>query len=113
MSRRSPTDDGAAVQVGPGASIRADPPCQHQLLRVGAQPLAEREPQLLGQVECALHVRLGGPRAHDPLARTPAQQQIEGMGEHRLARAGLARQHVQPGTQPQLCPLDQQQVLDT
>ena len=34
------------------------------------------------------------------------------MGEHGLARPGLARQHVQPGAEAQLGPLDQQQVLD-
>ena len=34
------------------------------------------------------------------------------MGQHGLARAGLAGEHVQAGTEAQLGPLDQQQVLD-
>ena len=34
------------------------------------------------------------------------------MGEHGLAGAGLAGDRVQPLAQPQLGPLDQQQVLD-
>jgi hypothetical protein len=34
------------------------------------------------------------------------------MGEHRLAGAGLAGEDVQSGPQPQLGPLDEQEVLD-
>jgi len=33
------------------------------------------------------------------------------MSEHRLARSGLASQHVQAGSKPQFGPLDQQQIL--
>ena len=47
-----------------------------------------------------------------PGARLAAEQQVERVGQHRLARAGLARDRVQPGPEPQLGPLDQQQVLD-
>ena len=34
------------------------------------------------------------------------------MGEHGLARAGLAGEHVEPGREAQLGPLDEQEVLD-
>jgi hypothetical protein len=35
------------------------------------------------------------------------------VGEHGLARPGLPREHVQARHEPQLGPLDQQEVLDT
>ena len=41
-----------------------------------------------------------------------AEQQVERVREHRLAGAGLAGEHVQPGRQAQLRALDQQEVLD-
>ena len=102
----------APVQVRPRAPLGADAPGEHQLLRVLGDPLAQLRAQRVGQLEAALHVRLGGPWAHDPGARLAAQQQVERVGQHGLARAGLAREHVQPRPEPQLGPLDQQQVLD-
>ena len=74
---------------------RAHAACEHDLLGVRREPLAELLAQLARQVEDALHVRLGRPRAHDPAARAAAEQQVERVREHRLARAGLAGEHVQ------------------
>src|SRR3954451_20824672 len=53
------------------------------------------------------------PRTHDPGPRAPAEQQVEGVREHRLARSGLTREHREAGAEPQLGPLDEQEVLDT
>ena len=104
--RRAPVDERPRAPVG------ADPPREHDLLGVGGQPLAELAAQRLGQLEDPFDVRLGGARPHDAGLRATAEQQVERMGEHRLAGAGLPRQHVQPGRQPQLGPLDEQEVLD-
>ena len=75
--------------------------------------VAERLAQRVRQLEDALDVRLGRPGAHDPRARAAAEQQVERVREHGLSGPGLAREDRQPGTQAQLGPLDQQEVLDT
>ena len=103
----------APVQVSARAALGADAPGEHQLLRVGGDAVAQLGPQRVGQLEAPLDVGLRGARPHDPGARLPAQQQVERMGEHGLAGARLAREDVQAGAQPQLGPLDQQEVLDT
>jgi hypothetical protein len=41
-----------------------------------------------------------------------AEQQVQRMGEHGLPRACLAREDVQPLGEPELGPLDEQEVLD-
>ena len=74
--------------------------------------LVKRRLELRRAREDALDIRLGGARADDPAARAAAQQQIERVGEHRLAGAGLAGEDVQAGAEPELGALDQQQVLD-
>ena len=103
----------APAQVRPRAALRADAPGEHDLLRVGGQALAELAAQRGRQLEHALHVGLGGARAHDAGAGPAAEQQIERVGEHGLARTGLPREHVQARGQAQLGPLDEQKVLDT
>ena len=65
------------------------------------------------KVEDTLDVGLAGAGANDPRPRAPAEEQVEGVGEHGLAGARLAGEHVQAGREPQLRLLDQQQVLDT
>ena len=66
----------------------------------------------VGQVEDALDPGLGGAGPDDLRPRLAAHQQVERVGEHGLAGAGLAGDRVQPLPEPQLGPLDQQQVLD-
>ncbi len=104
---------GATADVGARAPVGADAAREHELLRVGADALAELLAQALRQVEDPLHVSLAGSGAYDPRPRAPAQQQIERVREHGLAGAGLAGEHVQPWRQAQLRLLDQQQILDT
>ena len=104
----------APVEVGAGAALGGHAAGEHELLGVppgGGRASDVAEP--VGQVEDALDVGLGGPRPHDAAARPAAEQQVERVGEHGLAGARLPREHVQPGAEPQLGPLDQQQVLDT
>ncbi len=44
--------------------------------------------------------------------RATSHQQVEGMGQHRLAGSGLTRDRVQASTKTQLGTLDHEQVLD-
>ena len=81
-------------------------------VRAGRQGSPSSFAQRLGQVEDALDVGLAGARPHDPGPRPAAEQQVERVGEHGLARAGLACEHVQPRRETQVGPLDEQQVLD-
>ncbi len=98
----------AAAEVGAGTPVRAHAARERELLGVCGQALAELLSQAVGKVEDTLDVRLGGARAHDPRSRAPAEQQVERVSEHGLARAGLAGEHVQPRRKPQLGLLDQQ-----
>jgi hypothetical protein len=89
----------APVDVGPGAPRRGDTPRQHDVLAVGA-------------LEQPLDVGLVGPGPHDPRPRAAAQQQVQRVREHRLARAGLPGEDVQAGREAQLGPFDEEEVLD-
>jgi hypothetical protein len=101
----------------PRPPVGADPAPEHDLVGVLRQPLAQLGEvgvveQPLRRLEHALDVCLGGSGADDPRAGLTPEQQVERMGEHRLAGTGLAGQRVQAGPEPQLGPLDQEQVLD-
>ena len=102
----------APAEVGARAPLRAHAAGEHELVGVGRQPVPQLLAQLVGQREHALDVGLGRARPHDPRPRLAAQQQVERVGEHGLARAGLPRQGVQARAEAQLGALDQQQVLD-
>ena len=80
----------------------------HALAQVGELGLVE---QPGGQLEHALHVRLGRSRPHDSRARLSAQEQVERVREHGLPGTGLARDGGEAVARPQLGPLDQEQVL--
>ena len=108
---------GAAGDEGAGAAAGRDPPPEHDLLGALRQPLGQLGElrlvqQPLGQVEDALDPGLRGARPDDLRPGLAAHQQVERVRQHRLAGAGLAGDRVQPLPQPQLGPLDQQQVLD-
>jgi len=79
---------------------------------IGQQPLGELGAKRVGQVEDTLDVGLARAGTDYSSTRATSEQQVERVGEHRLAGARLAREHVQPGRQPQLRALDQQEVLD-
>ena len=103
---------GPAAEVGARAPLGADPPRQDDVLRVRGDAVAELLAQRVGQLEDALHVGLRRARPHDPRPGPPAEQQVQRVGEHRLARAGLAREHVEARPESQLGPFDQKEVLD-
>ena len=109
---------GASVQIRARApAIRIDAPRQDDLLSVAGKALAELLAQRVGELEHALDVCLAGARAHDcgrgsGASGATSKQQVQRVREHGLTGAGLAGEHVQPGSQPQLGALDQQQVLD-
>ena len=93
----------AAVQIGARASVGADAPREHELLGVGGStrsPSCSRSD--VGQIEDPLDIGLAGAGADDPGPRAAAEQQVERVREHGLARAGLAGEHVQPRRQAQL-----------
>ena len=121
---------GPALDERTGAAARADPARQHDLAgfavdgsrsaRRGVDllphPLAQiRELGLVeqprGQLEHALHVRLGRSWTHDAGLRLSAEEQIERVCEHCLPGARLARDGREALARPQLGPLDQEQVL--
>ncbi len=104
---------GAPVDQRPRAPIGADSAREDQLVRVLREPVAEPGAHLIRQVEDPLDVRLRRSRPHDSGPRLAAEQQIQRMREHRLARTGLTREHVQPGREQQLGAVDQQQVLNS
>jgi hypothetical protein len=107
-----PDGRGAAVQIRAGATVGADPAGEDELPRAGWQSLGERLGELLAELEDPLDVGLPRARPHDSRPRAAAEEEVEGMREDRLARAGLTREHVQPRGQAQLRALDEEEVLD-
>ncbi len=110
----------APLDECPRAPARAHPPGQHDLvdgLLLGSDPVAQVHQlglvhQPARKLEHPFHVRLARSRTHDPRARLAAQEQIQRVRKHGLARARLARDRGQAGSGPQLGALDQEQVLD-
>ena len=102
----------AAAEIGPRAALGAHAPGEDQLVGALGQALGERLAQRDRQREDPLDVRLRGARPHDPGPWLAAQQQVERVREHRLARPGLAGQDVQARAEAELGPFDQQEVLD-
>ena len=88
----------AALHEGARAAVRADAAREHDLVQVRADALEQvRErgvpEQLRGRLEHALHIRLAGSGPHDAGARLAAHEEVERVGEHRLAGARLAGDH--------------------
>jgi hypothetical protein len=101
----------------PAAAAREQPPGDDErVLAVGAQAghRLELRPveEPVGQLELGLDVGLLAVRAHEPRRRLRAREQPDGLGQHRLARARLAREHVQTGGGLEVGALDQRQVVD-
>ena len=107
----------AALHERARAPFGAHPPGEDHLVGIVADAFAQ-----LGQLraleqprwelERALDVGVGGAGPDDSGLRLAAQQQVEGVGKHGLARAGLSGDHREPVPGPHLGILDQQQVLD-
>ena len=109
---RPSADEGAGPPRG------AHPPAQDHLVGALGDPLGDLGKlgfveEAVGQREHPLHPGLLGAGADDLRSRPAAQQEVERVGEHRLARPGLAGDRVQAGVEPELGPLDQEQVLDS
>ncbi len=107
----------AALQEGRGPARGRDAPSQHDLARVLGQALGDlRQLGIVEQpgreLEHALDVGLRGARPHDLGPRLPAHDQVQRVGQDRLAGAGLPRDRVQARPEAELGPLDQEQVLD-
>ena len=108
---RPPLHEGPRAPIGPDAAAEDD------LVGVVGQALPQ-----LGQIriveqarrrlEDTLDVGLGRTRPHDSRARLASQQEVERVREHGLAGTGLTGQRIEPGTEPELGPFDQEQVLD-
>ena len=111
-SRRSVTEAERPLTSARVRPSRADAPREDHLLRILRQALAQLAAQCVRQLEHALDVRLLGAGPDDAGARPAAEQQIERVGQHGLARTGLPRQDVEPWREAQLGLLDQQEVLD-
>ncbi len=108
---------GASVEKGAGAPVHIDAPRQDQPLQllldahVLGQQAGKFLTDVLGHREHSLDVGLLGARPDDAAARASSHQKIQGVGEHRLAGARLAGEHVQTGREEQLGALDQEQVF--
>jgi hypothetical protein len=107
----------AALHERARATLGADAPGEHDLFRRLADALAQFSQ--LGLVEQtgrqgkdALDIGVARARTHDAGAGLAPKQQIESVGQHRLAGAGLPGDRGQARAGTQLGALDQQQVLD-
>jgi hypothetical protein len=101
----------APVEVRARPPLRAHAPGEHELLGVVGDAVAQLGADPVRQLERALHVRLRRTRTDDPGARLAAQQEVQRVREHGLPRPGLARQDVEPSTEPELGSLDEEEVL--
>ena len=109
---------GAALHECTRAAFRAHAASQHDLVGLVVDSFPELGERVAVEharrkLEDALHVRLARAGADDPGPRAPAQQEVERVGQHGLARPGLAGDRNQARPEPELGPLDQQEVLDS
>ncbi len=114
-SRRAPAEVGSSAAIGPHS------PRQYELVRIRRETIeylghglgyVRRTSRPRRQREDALDVCLVCARPHDPATSPSTEQQLERVGEDRLARAGLAGEDVEALSEAQLRPLEEQQVLD-
>ena len=94
-------------------------PAQRELARVGierharlVQQLAYPLRRLGGKGKNAVHGATAAPGAQRAPIRPPADQKLERPHQDRLARAGFARDHVEPRGEFQFFPFDQREVVD-
>ena len=99
QGQRAAVQIRARAPVGPDPSGERDRPGSIAVALLGRsarEALGERRRRGSGsELEDPLDVGLGGAWAHDRRPGAPAEQEVEGMGEHGLAGAGLPREHVQ------------------
>ena len=110
-TRSGPEGMSASARRGPRGG-RAPAPARRAGCARPARPAPGPPRAPAGGSKHALDICLVGAGAHDAPPRLPAEQQVERLGEHRLARAGLAGDRVQATVESQLGALDQQQVPD-
>jgi hypothetical protein len=104
-----------AVRPRPRAPPGGDLALEHHRVLVDLQPaLVEQAREVVpaGDVEHALDAGAVGAGADELRARALAQQQSERADDDRLARAGLAREHVEPAGEREGQRLDDREVLD-
>ena len=97
--------DRAAAEVGPRATVGPTRRASTSSL-ASAGSCSLRRPSR--ELEHAFDVGLRGAWSDDPGARPPAEQEIQRVGQHRLAGAGLAGDHVEAADQLEASLLDQQ-----
>src|SRR5579863_8015286 len=101
--------DRAPAEVCACAPVSADASGQHDLVGSVRQLFAD---EAGGELEDTLDVGFAGPRTDYPGTSAAAEQEVEGVRQHRLAGAGLAGDHVEAAGELEAGVLDQQQVLD-
>jgi hypothetical protein len=109
--------DRNALAVDPGAApaVGADHPAQQQFTLVRDRLLLEYVAQLAahpGDIHRGAEVGALGARAHRLSAGASTAQQLEGVDQHRLARAGFSGEYGQPAAQVDFDGVDDGQVAD-
>src|SRR6266550_1754705 len=106
---------GSAVDPGPPPSARGDLALQHQRVIFHIDPALVGEfcdSANLRHIEYAFDRRFLGARADEIGARPLTEEQAKGANDNRLARTGLAREHVEPLGQWQRHRFDYREVSD-
>jgi hypothetical protein len=108
---------GAAPGIRARAPVREDTSRHNELLLVFGTELGERDELVLveqsgGKVKLGLHIGLGPLGADVGGVSLGAEEQADRLGENRLARAGLARDGIEPGREGQLGLVNEDEVLD-
>ena len=98
-----------AVDPGAAATVGADHPPQQQLAVVRNRLVFKDMSQFaadLSDVYRGAQIGALGTGAHDLGAGAPTAQQLQGIHQHRFARAGFARQHREPARKVDLDGID-------
>ena len=109
LARHAPVVDPAGL-----ATVGGVDPAQDQLVAAGQARLLQHRAggMALWQVEDRHDLALLGPLPHQFGPSPPAQHEAQRVQQDRLARAGFAGQHVEPGLEGKFQPVDDQHVAN-
>ena len=103
------------VEIGARAAVGSDDPPHDELVRAADRLLRQPLPELArdpGELEGARDLGALGAVAHRFRAGAPSGEQLQRIHHDRLARAGLAGEHRESGSQLELHRVDEGEVAD-